>query len=497
MKRRISILLTISLLMALVSPALAVSASDFTDVAPAAWYAEAVDYAVTYGMVNGTSPTTFSPNSTMIRAQFVTILGRMDGQVDGGVIDIPNYMDVHPRQYYSNHIKWAWESGVTDEQSTSFRPEDNITRSEMVIIIGKYLEYAGVTLPDEEGVPAAFADASKISAAAKPYAEVLRKCGLVVGDNNANLNPDSNMTRAEGVTVFMRLREKIGGKTSTGSTGADNASFTTNITELNISTGDWEDISDGLSYGKITVSDGNVKNMSIIPGMSYSVVSSDTSVIKVESNGNIHSAVRMRAGAAPKTATITVTSLEDGSSVVINVTVSYKAAATPEEQGYYLFDDDYIEAFAEEALRLVNELRAEMGVDSDGNVLHELEYGNERSQYWANYRSQELSIKQSHVVPEGSPFEGTSEFGDSGEGFTSENIGRIRGGASVKIVDGDTYVKNSPEELAAYFIDGWANSDGHLLTMTLYPSTKMVIGVYVHENGIHSAQWFSSQGYDW
>lgn len=57
------------------SPA-AAAANSFTDVPAGADYAQAVAWAVSRKIVNGTSPTAFSPNDTCTRAQIVTLLHR-------------------------------------------------------------------------------------------------------------------------------------------------------------------------------------------------------------------------------------------------------------------------------------------------------------------------------------------------------------------------------------------------------------------------------------
>lgn len=46
----------------------AVEDTGFSDVAANAWYADAAIYVRDHGIMNGTSGTTFSPNSTMTRA---------------------------------------------------------------------------------------------------------------------------------------------------------------------------------------------------------------------------------------------------------------------------------------------------------------------------------------------------------------------------------------------------------------------------------------------
>jgi len=208
-KKIISAILTVALLCAIAIPAFAAPVDSFNDVKASDWFYNAVKFATEEGMVNGTSTVTFSPYSTMTRAQFVTILGRMDGIKDGDTQPSSGYTDVADDQYFTAHINWAAANGISDVKGDKFRPYDNIIREEMAIIVGKYVEYKNVTLADDPSAPAAYNDAASISAAARPYVEILRKCGLLLGNDLGNLNPQKNMNRAEGVTVFMRICEKF------------------------------------------------------------------------------------------------------------------------------------------------------------------------------------------------------------------------------------------------------------------------------------------------
>ena len=85
-KRIISLLLVVSMVLSLLPvSALAAGTKDtaadspFTDVKPGDWCYDAVLYAKANGFFSGTSETTFSPNGTMTRGMFVTVLGRMAG----------------------------------------------------------------------------------------------------------------------------------------------------------------------------------------------------------------------------------------------------------------------------------------------------------------------------------------------------------------------------------------------------------------------------------
>lgn len=86
--------------------------TKFTDVKNGDWYYEAVSFCVNKGMVNGTSDTTFSPTMTMDRSQFITILSRMDGTVEGDLFPASDCTDVPDGTWYTTYINWAKANGV-------------------------------------------------------------------------------------------------------------------------------------------------------------------------------------------------------------------------------------------------------------------------------------------------------------------------------------------------------------------------------------------------
>ncbi len=91
MKRFLSFILCAALLMALCVPAFAATVGDFTDVSKGTWFYDYVRFVTEKGMFNGTGANTFSPQSTMTRGMFVTVLGRYGGApatVDGSTLGV-------------------------------------------------------------------------------------------------------------------------------------------------------------------------------------------------------------------------------------------------------------------------------------------------------------------------------------------------------------------------------------------------------------------------
>ena len=113
--------------------------SPFTDVQnPNAYYYNAVLWAVEQNITAGTTPTTFSPNDKVTRAQTVTFLWRMEGQPPAGGRN--PFTDVAASKYYYNAVLWAVANDITNGiTATQFAPNDNCTRAQIVTFLQRDL----------------------------------------------------------------------------------------------------------------------------------------------------------------------------------------------------------------------------------------------------------------------------------------------------------------------------------------------------------------------
>lgn len=73
------------------------------DVPADAWYAPAVQTCAEKGLFQGTSPTTFSPELSVTRGMFVTVLGRMEN-IDPTQAGASGFMDVPEDAYYAGYV---------------------------------------------------------------------------------------------------------------------------------------------------------------------------------------------------------------------------------------------------------------------------------------------------------------------------------------------------------------------------------------------------------
>ena len=112
--------------------------SSFTDVPAGAYYADAVKWAVAEGITSGTSPTTFSPNNGCTRAQMVTFLWRAAGSPEPES-DYGPFRDVTKDAYYRKAVLWAAGEGITSGTSpTTFSPNATVTRAQTVTFLWRW-----------------------------------------------------------------------------------------------------------------------------------------------------------------------------------------------------------------------------------------------------------------------------------------------------------------------------------------------------------------------
>ena len=171
--------------------------SSFTDVPAGAYYADAVKWAVAEGITSGTSPTTFSPNSSCTRAQMVTFLWRAAGSPEPES-DYEPFRDVPKDAYYRKAVLWAAGEGITSGTSAAtFSPNATVTRAQTVTFLWRW---EGEPEADQRSgfrdVPAGQYYSQAVSWAVEE--------GITNGTGATTFSPGQTCTRAQIVTFLWR-----------------------------------------------------------------------------------------------------------------------------------------------------------------------------------------------------------------------------------------------------------------------------------------------------
>jgi hypothetical protein len=183
--------------------------NPFTDVRATDWFFEDVEYAVTNGLFNGTSASTFSPNGAMTRGMIVTVLGRLAG-ADVNAYTASSFNDVAPGQYYAAYVEWAKDNGIVNGVGDGkFAPNAEVTRQDLATLLARYADFSGEQFPVTLQY-ATFADDASIADYAKRAVEILYTGGIVSGKPDNLFDPRGNATRAETAAMLHRYSNAVG-----------------------------------------------------------------------------------------------------------------------------------------------------------------------------------------------------------------------------------------------------------------------------------------------
>lgn len=166
----------------------------YSDVANNAWYASAVNNAVTNGWMTGVDATHFAPNTQLSRGMLVTVLHRMAGTPQSAAA---SFTDVEPGAYYANAVAWAQNQDIVSGVDGKFSPNAAITREQLAVILyrAKNQRAGGQSLTG-------FADAEKVSAWAADAVSWAVQNGVITGKTGGVLDPTGFVTRAEAAQIL-------------------------------------------------------------------------------------------------------------------------------------------------------------------------------------------------------------------------------------------------------------------------------------------------------
>ena len=180
----------------------------FIDVHPGDWFYDPVCYVYSQGLMTGTSATTFEPNTSLSRAMLVAVLHRLEGSPQASVCD---FTDVAEGDWYAQAVNWAASVGVVNGfDDGTFQPNAAITREQMAAILRNYAAYKGFDVT-ASGSLSTFTDAASVSDWAKESVEWAVGSGLLGGYEDSTLQPQGTTTRAEVASVLQRALGNVAG----------------------------------------------------------------------------------------------------------------------------------------------------------------------------------------------------------------------------------------------------------------------------------------------
>lgn len=183
-------------------PKLVFVPNTFTD-AQSGWYKAAVDFAQASGLMNGMTATEFAPNVTTTRAMVAQVLYRLAGSPT--VERTGAFADVAPGAWYYDAMLWASSTGILKGyEDGTYRPARAVSRQEMATIL---LRMADVKLGADlvDAALAEIADGGSVASWARAGVAFCYLGGIMNGMDATHFAPTGMLTRAQLAQVFFNL----------------------------------------------------------------------------------------------------------------------------------------------------------------------------------------------------------------------------------------------------------------------------------------------------
>jgi hypothetical protein len=180
-------------------------ASEYKDVKQDAWYADTVAYVVRNGFMTGKSSGSFVPKANLTRAEMAKILHNVADNPT--TTEEHDFSDIPANAWYADAISWASSAGVvTGYEDGTFAPSTEVTREQLVAMLYRYAKYIGQDVTASASLDA-FKDSASVAGYAKAPMQWAVANGFIKGNDANALNPKGNATRVEAAAIIARFVE--------------------------------------------------------------------------------------------------------------------------------------------------------------------------------------------------------------------------------------------------------------------------------------------------
>lgn len=196
-KRFMSVLLMTILILSMSIPVVYSQAAPVSDIQNH-WAKQEISTWITQGFIKGYPDGTFRPDSTITRAEFISLVNRVFAFSEKAAVP---FTDVKENAWYYEEFAKAGKAGyLNGYEAGKIAPEGFITRQEVAVISAKVK-----SLPEASAEADSFADAAAIPANSKGFIGAVMKAKIMNGYPDGKFEPAKTITRAEAVITLNRL----------------------------------------------------------------------------------------------------------------------------------------------------------------------------------------------------------------------------------------------------------------------------------------------------
>jgi hypothetical protein len=184
------------------------SNKTFSDIQDS-WAKSDIELLASKMLIAGKSDSAYEPKSNITRAEFATLLVRALG-LEEGILQPGQFKDVDLNAWYAGSVATSVAKGIiTGYEGQLFKPNNNITREEMAVMIVRAAQVAGIdnklSAAEQETYLARFGDHETISAWAGKDVALAAGAGIINGMPNGDFSPRNNADRAQSAVMLKRF----------------------------------------------------------------------------------------------------------------------------------------------------------------------------------------------------------------------------------------------------------------------------------------------------
>ena len=180
------------------------------DAVPGAWYYNDLRYVYETGMMTGTWPRQFSPDSPVSVAAAIQTLYNLSLSEGGKAVKAE--ADAESEEalpWYADAMAWAEQEALTEGIDTvAFTPEREIARAELVALLYRYEQAIRGSAPEGRSALDGFTDAQEIYPSVVEAVEWAVSAGILKGTDTGALDPRAQLNRAQMAALLRRWLEE-------------------------------------------------------------------------------------------------------------------------------------------------------------------------------------------------------------------------------------------------------------------------------------------------
>lgn len=179
---------------------------EFTDVSESAWYYDYVVDAYSLGLINGKTETTFAPDQTLTIAETIKLAALTHQILKNGTVNEAAFESANSSHWYDGYVSYCIANGIVTEEYENY----NIaaSRAQVSILFSRSVISSGVDIKEINSL--AFGDLSDVDSSMWYAGAVYRmvRWGILSGDANGNIKPESSVKRSEISAILMRILDE-------------------------------------------------------------------------------------------------------------------------------------------------------------------------------------------------------------------------------------------------------------------------------------------------